>query len=454
MSGHNSAWFNLLAAPLRRHQWNKGYRGAVATDSLSAEELREYLNARLVSVVRGAARYIPFYRERFRQAGVDVERFSGIDDMAKLPTISKADIVSHGQEMLRGKRPSFLSYTLTTGGSTGTIATIKGIRGFGNIETGCIYALWKRAGVTPSDRIVRLRGTMLNEGRDLYKYDTQSNRLFISTFHLREDTAPEIVRLIDDFKPEWLHVYPSAAYLFASMLRQTGRKLSCRIKGILCSSENLFPWQQQLFREVFDCRVYTHYGHGELALLGGWCEKAETFHFLPNYGYLELLDEKGQPVTEPGVTGEMTGTGFLNPYMPMIRYRTADYGAWDVPGVCPACGRAHQRLQRIEGRIQEYLILADGTRFPATNINAMHGTFFSHIYRFQFVQDKPGEATLLFVPVGKLDEKRLAEIREAFSGLVAMGLKLDFRQVDTIPLTLRGKQRIVTTSVQAKEFRP
>jgi phenylacetate-CoA ligase len=161
---------------------------------------------------------------------------------------------------------------------------------------------------------------------------------------------------------------------------------------------------------------------------------------------VELLDDQQQPISTPDVSGEITGTGYLNRVMPLIRYRTADYGAWDQPGGCPACGRHHQRLARIDGRIQEYLTLADGTRFPATNINALHGMFFALIYRFQFAQQQPGRALLRFVPAVEMTPERLAEIRAAFAYLPAMGLELEFQPVSEIPYTISGKQRVVVTS--------
>ena len=241
-------------------------------------------------------------------------------------------------------------------------------------------------------------------------------------------------------------MYPSAATLLANILQRTGRRLSCPLRGVLCGSEAVYPWQVQLFAEVYGGRTYAHYGHGESALLGGWCENAQTYHFLPNHGYVELLDDQQQPISTPDVSGEITGTGYLNRVMPLIRYRTADYGAWDQPGGCPACGRHHQRLARIDGRIQEYLTLADGTRFPATNINALHGMFFALIYRFQFAQQQPGRALLRFVPAVEMTPERLAEIRAAFAYLPAMGLELEFQPVSEIPYTISGKQRVVVTS--------
>ncbi len=441
---------SVLAFLIRRRQWRRGYRESKAADSWSAGQIAEHFDRNLVRIVRHAARKIPFYRRLYGDCGLDVSSFGGRRDLSRLPTIDKSSILAAGPEMVLPGWPGILSHTMTTGGSTGTIATIRSIRGFGNIEDGCICAQWDRVGYNRRDRVVRLRGTLLDEGRSLTKLDHGGRRLVVSTYHLRDETVDDILQAIGDFRPQWLHVYPSAAALLATVLKRTGKRLPCPVKGVLCGSENVYPWQIELFKETYGGRVFSHYGHGELALLGAWCEHSTSFHFLPNYGYLELLDEAGRPVTEPGVVGEMVGTGFLNRIMPMIRYRTADYGAWDGPGPCPSCGRVHQRLAKIEGRIQEYLVLKDGTRFPATNINAIHGMFFSHIFKFQFVQKEPGRACLRFVPARPLTDEAMAQIRQGFEFFEPMGLELEYEQVREIPPTPRGKCRIVLTEKEAE----
>jgi phenylacetate-CoA ligase len=161
---------------------------------------------------------------------------------------------------------------------------------------------------------------------------------------------------------------------------------------------------------------------------------------------MELLDDEHQIITQPGVSGEITGTGYFNRVMPLIRYRTADYGTLDQPGPCPYCGRMHQRLATIEGRLQEYLILKDGTRFPATNINAIHGLFFSYMYRFQFIQNQPGKAVLRFIPAVEITPERMAEIKAAFAYMKDIGLDCEIKVTDQIPLTRGGKERIVIKS--------
>jgi phenylacetate-CoA ligase len=433
----------VLGGFRKRQLYRRGLRESLATEQWSADQISAHFDRELPQLVQYAYANVPFYRQLYDEAGVDVVAIRCAADIVHLPTISKADLLAAGREMEKPGVPEITVARYTTGGSTGTIGTLAGPRGIADWETGCIHALWQRIGFRDGDPIVTLRGALIDDGRRLSEFERATNRLTISTYHLNDDNVDEIIRLIDDFQPKWLHVYASAATLLANVLRRTEKRLQAWPAGVLCGSEAVFDWHIALFSEVYGCRTYSHYGHGELALLGGWCERVNTYHFLPNHGYLELLDDDGQPVTRPDTPGEITGTGFYNRVMPLIRFRTADWGAWDVPGPCPACHRAHQRLSRIEGRIQEYLILQDGTRFPVTNINALHGLFFSLIYRFQFVQHGPGRATLRFMPAVPMNDERLAEIRAAFAYLGPMGLALDFACVDELPLTASGKQRVV-----------
>lgn len=434
----------MIKYPFLEYYYRKGFSEASQTDSWTSEQIQEYQDKMLVTLVRFAAKNIPFYRDLYSRSGVDLRTFSGIADMHKLPTINKKDILNSFEKMVNPHGFKFLRNVCTTGGSTGTIATLTRPKSLGAYSLGCTYALWKRIGVARHDKIVRLRGTLLDGGKSLFKRNDAKHRMFISTYHLNDDSVEEIIKLIDDYQPSWLHVYPSALTLLATTMKRTGRHLSCKLKGILCGSENVFAWQIDLFNQIFMCPTFSHFGHEEATGMASWCEGAQSYHFLPNYGYIELLDESQNIINASGISGEITGTGFAErTIMPLIRYRTADYGIRDKLGPCPACGRNHQRLSTIEGRIQEFLILKDGTKFPATNINALHGDFFSNLYRFQFLQDKAGEAIFQFVPASELTAAKMQDIKNALHFLEELGLAIRFNPVKEIALTPRGKQRIV-----------
>jgi phenylacetate-CoA ligase len=182
-----------------------------------------------------------------------------------------------------------------------------------------------------------------------------------------------------------------------------------------------------MIEEVFGCRLFSCYGQSEKVVLAAGCEKSDDYHVWPTYGYFELLDEQGNPVTTPGRRGEIVGTGFINTVMPFIRYRTGDWAAY-AGDHCPACGREHILIRDISGhRIQEVLVANDGSEISWTALN-MHDDTFLNVRQFQFFQEKSGQAILRIVPAEGFAQQDAGKIQRN------LGFKLDGRVTFTIEL--------------------
>ncbi|NIV35495.1 MAG: hypothetical protein GWN58_40405 [Anaerolineae bacterium] len=195
--------------------------------------------------------------------------------------------------------------------------------------------------------------------------------------------------------------------------------------------------------EVFDGRIFDHYGHYECAALAGYCEGADTYHVLPQYGYAELLDEDGHLVTEPGQVGEIVATSFIMHATPMIRYRTGDlaeFGGWG----CSECGREVQIWRRIVGREQEYLEAADGRRVYMTAVN-FHDNTLAGVQAVQFRQVQPGVVTVCYVG----QEANEARMRRGLERKLD-GFTLELCQVEAIERTARGKAQLVIRGDQCQ----
>jgi len=102
---------------------------------------------------------------------------------------------------------------------------------------------------------------------------------------------------------------------------------------------------KQRLEAAYDCPVIDWYSLTETGPLGYACPLGHGYHWLPHDVHLETLDEAGQPTTG---RGEITVTGGRNPFIPLLRYRTGDWGRIDY-AVCP-CGDPMPRLIDLEGR--------------------------------------------------------------------------------------------------------
>lgn len=82
------------------------------------------------------------------------------------------------------------------------------------------------------------------------------------------------------------------------------------------------------------------------------------------YSYVELINQQGDRVTSASTAGEIIGTCFKNYATPFIRYATGDLASY-ASEEC-SCGRKYPLVEKIEGRVQEMIVLNNGKVVPLT----------------------------------------------------------------------------------------
>jgi phenylacetate-CoA ligase len=274
-----------------------------------------------------------------------------------------------------------------------------------------------------------------------YQYDPLFRHHYYSTFHMSPADLRAYLAHINRVQPKFLHAYPSSLFALAEFAASEGLSFPKSIRAALLESEALFPHQRALFRKM-SFPTFSCYGHSEKLVMAAQCEGSAEYHVLPSYGYCEVLDEKGAPVSH-GENGELIGTGFINEVMPFIRYRTGD-GVVRGGDKCSACGRQHRMLREIHGRWgQEFLVSRDGhTLISMTSLN-LHDDTFEGITRFQFQQSEPGKAILKLVPANANAAKDAGRFLRHFAPKLAHAIDLEVSFVDAIPLTRMGKQPMI-----------
>ena len=421
------------------------------TETWSCEQLQELQLARLQELIGHAYHNVPYYRRLFEQLGLRPTKFTTLSDLRKIPFLTKKLVRQHGDELLATNIAPSRRLYMNTGGSTGIPLELYYEKGVSRArEWAFMHTMWSRVGWKEGDPSVVLRGWSVPHG--LWQYEPIRNRLIMSAYHLNEANLPVYIQKMRDFAPKFIEAYPSNLTTVARYIQRNGLSPIRSVKAILAGSENLFPAQRELLEDVFDCRVYSWYGHGEIVALGGECEVSHDYHMFPEYGVLELVTGAGDPVTTSGEVGEIVGTGFNNYAMPLIRYRTMDMGMW-ADGPCE-CGRNYPRLRRVEGRKQELIVTSDGSVVTLTGlIFGQHFHAFSHIERMQLVQTAIGELIVRIVPdtdYSRRDDE--AEIHDKIRAAVGDRLRLCFDYVDDIPRTPSGKHLFLIQELPVDEY--
>jgi phenylacetate-CoA ligase len=418
----------------------------------SIDQYRHYQVQRLKKILTIAYERTEFYRERFRQAGFEPGDFKDIDDLSRLPTIDK-ETVRQNLQAMTAVHPADLSVDYTTTSGTGGAPLCFYMDSSRHaVEFAHLAASWARVGYRPGDSMAVLRGkpVPLNRAGMYYEYDPLLRHHRYSTFHMTPEQMERYVQHMHAASPKFVHAYPSAAYMLARFMFHRSYRFPHSVKAILLESEPDYPHQTDFIERQFSLRVFSSYGHTEKLVLAAHCENSSLYHVWPTYGYCEILDERGSPVSM-GHRGEIVGTGFINEVVPFIRYRTDDYATVVGQG-CAQCGRNHLLLDEIRGhRTQEFLVTHDKRTIIAWTALNMHDDTFDGIIRFQFVQDTPGRVELRMVPADGPQKYDLARIgrhlKAKLNGMIDVTLTI----CDEIPPNKSGKKPIVVQRVTGIE---
>lgn len=418
-------------------------------DNWTIEQIGEYQLSELKRIAQWAFDNTPGYRRSFERHRVNPSDLSKLEDISRFPFITKDEIRDDLEEYSTAFPGRFY---VTTGGSTGVpTGMYRDPVSFAKEQASKAHQ-YTRAGWREGDKQIVFRGLQI-DSPDRTEFVEEFNELRCSTYEFGTSQMEVYRQKALEYLPDWIRCYPSSGYVFAQYLRESGKPFPL-IKGILCSSEQLYDFQKEAFRQVFgeQARIFVHYGHYEMAVLAGFCEYTDDYHVLPQYGYVELLDSNDKPVTKYGEVGEIVGTSFIMHATPFFRYRTQDLAVYAGVG-CEKCGRPYQIWKRIEGRLQELIITSSG-RLISTSMLNMHDRTYQHIKQFQFHQRKVGNVIFRFVAKSSFNKDAEHEIRNSLMNKLGADVELVLESVANIPLTSRGKHRLLIQDLDLKENHP
>lgn len=137
-------------------------------------------------------------------------------------------------------------------------------------------------------------------------------------------------------------------------LSRVHKDIFCRIKKLMLSADYVPEVLIQELKRKFNCSVFTHYGMTETAYgCAVECEELNGYHYRENQLYLEVVNPLTGEVLEDGSRGEITVTTFKREAMPLIRYRTGDWGAFKKDKC--KCSTFLKTLERSRGRINNII---------------------------------------------------------------------------------------------------
>lgn len=372
-----------------------GYRRLLAATERASLGERRALAARLLERNRRWAAGLPGYAHSDLTAPLSAQ-----------PILTKAGLLERMDEFTS---PSWLpSAHAATGGTTGVpLQLVRSLSSL-TMEQAMIDHLAAKAGVDlPNARVAVLRGDAIKDPNDTkppYWRQAGVHRLVFSSNHLQAEHYASFEQALLEFRPDVLLAYPSSLGLLADLAGE--RASPVRFKLVITSSENLRPGVRDRVKDVFGAALLDYYGMAE-RVCAAYALEDGAYRFIFPYGLAELIE------IEPG-RYSILGTSFWNRRQPLRRYDTEDVAllpAGATPDQLERIALGIDTFAGIEGRISDFLLLADGSRIYTLDQvpYGVHGAA-----TLQLIQETLDTALIVVVPNAQFSDHTLEVIRQNF----------------------------------------
>ena len=331
-------------------------------EKASIDELRALQLKRLQSTLHHAYANSPAYRAKFDAAGVHPDDCKSLQDLAKFPFTTKADLRdNYPFGMLAVPRAQCVRIHASSG-TTGKPTVVAYTQNDVDMWADMVARSIRAAGAKPGDMVHVSYGYGLFTGGLGAHYGAE--RLGLTVVPFGGGQTERQVQLIQDFKPNLIMVTPSYMLAIADEFERQGlnpAESSLRL-GIFGAE----PWTNDMRRAIeVRCGIdaVDIYGLSEVIGPGVASECVETKdgptiwedHFYPEI----IHPETGEPVAD-GEMGELVFTSLTKEALPIIRYRTRD-----LTRLLPGTARTMRRMEKITGRSDDMMIVRGVNVFPS-----------------------------------------------------------------------------------------
>lgn len=375
-----------------------------------------------------------YYRNLCKSVGVtSIDDIKYIEDIVKLPILTKDMLKKHGKELLTCKEKGLIKNH--TSGTTGTPLTV--YQDWKSVwrEQAYFVCFRKRCGYHYGEPMVSLRGNLTRDEISLKIH--VSNTLFLSSYNINPQTAEIYHRLIQKHHPKAIEGYPSSLYSLALVLREKG--LECHIPVAFTSSETLFDYQRKVIEQVFHTQVYDHYGTTERTIRLEESLDHSGYYEDPGYGIEEYYDD------------HIISTSLINDVFPLIRYKTDDRIVLkeginkSSQGFIDNAGG----IERVVGRTDDILVCKDDSM--VTRVDFIEEG--EHIKACQWIQNEKGKLEIRIAPDEGFTNKDVDFVIEETlkrCGHGNMDITTKVCSMDEMIFSKRGKFKLIVNNLQQK----
>ena len=422
--------------------------------SLKRSELERIQKKKLRAIIKHAYHNVPFYHKIFDSLNVKPDDFKTVDDLSKLPVITKSQVKCAGSDIIARNVDINNCRKFTTSGSTGTSLSIFFNKKDLSVRRSAYIRTMRENGTRGGDIGLDLTGphnvSMPKNNKSRY-YSTIEGILERS-FGTPKTTGVSVfenienqVTILKKTKPEVISGYPMSIKLLAMAVQDKSISINPRL--IFTYSEVLDKESRNVISSVFGTDPIDGYGSIETGRMAWECSEHAGYHMDVDTVVMEFIRDNQK--ISANEKGEVVATNLHSYAMPLIRYKVGDIST-PSDEQCP-CGRGLPLMKDIWGRSDDFVKLPDGRILSPTAVNLIMDPFLSMLLNFKIIQERVDRFTVELVKGNDFSEDIIPKIETRFKDIFGDNIQVEPRIIDEITKDKSGKLRAVVSKVNVFE---
>lgn len=384
----------------------------------SPEKIRELQDERLVKQVKHVWDNVPYYRKKMEEKGVTPDDIKGVDDLHKLPFLSKADLRDAYPYGLLAAPLKDCVRIQSTSGTTGRRVVAFYTQHDIDLWEDCCARAIVAAGGTNEDVVQIAYGYgLFTGGAGLHG---GSHKVGSLTLPMSSGNTDRQLQFMIDLQSTILCCTPSYAAYLAESIHERGLRDKIKLKAGIFGAE---AWSEKMRQEIqnqLGIKAYDIYGLTEISGPGVAfeCSDQKGMHINEDHFIAEIIDPDTGEVLPDGTQGELVFTSITKEAFPLLRYRTRDICVL-TREKC-SCGRTLVKMCKPMGRSDDMLIVKGVNVFPSQIETVLIEQGYQSNY--QIIVDRVNNSDTLEVMVEMTQDNfsdNLGKITEMEKSLVA-----------------------------------
>ena len=423
-------------------------------ETMPVEKLQALQSERLVKQVKYVYDHVEFYRNKMKEAGVEPEDIKGIEDLHKLPFVTKDDLRDQYPYGFLGVPLSECVRMQSTSGTTGRrVVAFYTQEDIDVWEDCCARAIMAAGGTKDDVCHVAYGYGLFTGGAGLHG---GSHRVGCMTLPMSSGNTERQIQFMEDLGSTILCCTPSYAASLGESINEGGHRENIKLKAGIFGAE---PWTEEMrhnIEESLGIKAYDIYGLTEISGPGVSfeCEEQKGMHIQEDHFIPEIINPDTGEVLPEGEIGELVFTCITKKAYPLLRYRTRDL-CYLTRKKC-SCGRTHIRMHKPMGRSDDMMVVKGVNVWPSQ----IEAVLLKQGYQanYQILVDRIGNNDTIEVQVEMTPEMQQEDVaiaareKKIVHGLKNMlGIKVDVSILTTMSAIELGVPHVIAKATSEEQ---